>query len=167
MCFQQAKRAGLGWPGGCRPAGSPDLWSGPSARARAWNGRPGFRDREKASDWVQAGLDLSLGKHPMTNILTPSLLDTSPNFRINGAALPIVASTVQPYRSSPRRRRPALLLQCRETRLLRLHTDCELAHGKRKQADVRFPDWRTRASATPGSIDPMQPADSLSRAATG
>ena len=38
----------LGWSGGCRPAGSPDLSSGPSATARAWNGHPGFRSCEKA-----------------------------------------------------------------------------------------------------------------------
>jgi len=38
----------LGWPGRCRPAGSPDLSSGPRATARAWNGHPGFRFSGKA-----------------------------------------------------------------------------------------------------------------------
>lgn len=88
MCFQQAKRAGLGWPGGSRPAGSPDLWSGPSARARAWNGHPGFRVREKASGWIQTGLDLIRGNHPMTTHLTTSSSETRPNFRINVLAVP-------------------------------------------------------------------------------
>jgi len=96
MYLQQAKRAGLGWPGRCRPAGSPDLLSGPSARARAWNGHPGFRAREKASDWIQTGPGLILGKHPMTTHQAPSSSDTRPNFRISGSAHPVAAPTVSP-----------------------------------------------------------------------
>jgi len=68
--------------------------AGPSARARAWNGHPGFRDREKAPDWVQTGLDLILDNHPMATTLTLSSSDTRPKFHINGPTLSVAAPTV-------------------------------------------------------------------------
>ena len=40
--------------GGLEGDGAPAVAQGPSATARAWNGHPGFRSREKALDGVEA-----------------------------------------------------------------------------------------------------------------
>ena len=77
----------------------PDLGSGPSATARAWNGHPSFRSREKASGWVRTGPHSGLPNHVTVTVSSGQLdeasvrrpehplFDTLPPFGSLGAAV--------------------------------------------------------------------------------